>query len=175
MLEKDKYKLQIKIDIEDEGLERLEFLLGRIGDRAEKAAAAIANLGKQAKASADKSAAYEKSLIDFFGEKTNKMKVIGTDKDTGAKIYGNDESSGRLDGKAIVDTLRKGGKEAEELIKTLGKRPDFDEEWLEAISESIRGMMEEAESMQEKVNDAFERMRDVYEEMQDRMDKVIDR
>ena len=175
MLEKDKYKLQIKIDIEDEGLERLEFLLGRIGDRAEKAAAAIANLGKQAKASADKSAAYEKSLIDFFGEKTNKMKVIGTDKDTGAKIYGNDESSGRLDGKAIVDTLRKGGKEAEELIKTLGKRPDFDEEWLEAISESIKGMMEEAESMQEKVNDAFERMRDVYEEMQERMDKVIDR
>ena len=175
MLEKDKYKLQIKIDIEDEGLERLEFLLGRIGDRAEKAAAAIANLGKQAKASADKSAAYEKSLIDFFGEKTNKMKVIGTDKDTGAKIYGNDESSGRLDGKAIVETLRKGGKEAEELIKTLGKRPDFDEEWLEAISKSIRGMMEEAESMQEKVNDAFERMRDVYKEMQDRMDKVIDR
>ena len=175
MLEKDKYKLQIKIDIEDEGLERLEFLLGRIGDRAEKAAAAIANLGKQAKASADKSAAYEKSLIDFFGEKTNKMKVIGTDKDTGAKIYGNDESSGRLDGKAIVETLRKGGKEAEDLIKTLGKRPDFDEEWLEAISDSIRGMMEEAESMQEKVNDAFERMRDVYEEMQDRMDKVIDR
>ena len=62
-----------------------------------------------------------------------------------------------------------------ELIKTLGKRPDFDEEWLEAISKSIRGMMEEAESMQEKVNDAFERMRDVYKEMQDRMDKVIDR
>jgi hypothetical protein len=149
--------------------------MGRIGDRAENAAAAIANLGKQAKVSIDQAAAYEKSLADFFSEKTNKTKVIGTDKDTGAKIYGNDESSGRLDGQAIVDTLRKGGKEADALIKTLSQRPDFDEEWIKAITESMQGIMEKATESQEKINEAFERMKEVYEETQERMDKVIEK
>ena len=65
-LEKIEYKLEFRVDIDDEELKYLEYLLDRLDDAAYDTAESIANLGKQIDLANDKSQAYTQSVKELL-------------------------------------------------------------------------------------------------------------
>lgn len=66
-LEELDYKVQMEIEVADDELQYLEYLLERIENKAFSAADAIANLGKQTQEYIDKNNAYETGMKEIFG------------------------------------------------------------------------------------------------------------
>ncbi len=66
-LEELDYKVQLRIEFEDDQLAYLEHLLGRIENKAFSAAEAIANLGKQTQSIMNKNSAYKSGIMEIFG------------------------------------------------------------------------------------------------------------
>ncbi len=66
-LEELDYKVQMEIEVADDDLQYLDYLLERIENKAFSAAEAIANLGLQTQEYFNKHAAYEQGIKDIFG------------------------------------------------------------------------------------------------------------
>lgn len=131
-LEKIEYKLQIKLDIADDELEYLEYLLSKTEDDAFKAAEAIANLEEQVGVSMEKIEAYKSSLNEIF------------------------EKHG-LGEQAVQDLLS--GKLTEEELKKLNlteKEIEMIREAKNGLLEENQTLMELQKTMREKVTEAFE-------------------
>lgn len=131
-LEKIEYKLQIKLDVADDELEYLEYLLSKTEDDAFKAAEAIANLEEQVGVSMDKIEAYKTSLNEIF------------------------EKHG-LGEQAVQDLLS--GKLTEEELKKLNlteKEIEMIREAKNGLLEENQTLMELQKTMREKVTEAFE-------------------
>ena len=131
-LEKIEYKLQIKLDVADDELEYLEYLLSKTEDDAFKAAEAIANLEEQVGVSMEKIEAYKSSLNEIF------------------------EKHG-LGEQAVQDLLS--GKLTEEELKKLNlteKEIEMIREAKNGLLEENQVLMELQKTMREKVTEAFE-------------------
>ena len=131
-LEKIEYKLQIKLDVADDELEYLEYLLSKTEDDAFKAAEAIANLEEQVGVSMEKIEAYKSSLNEIF------------------------EKHG-LGEQAVQDLLS--GKLTEEELKKLNlteKEIEMIREAKNGLLEENQTLMELQKTMREKVTEAFE-------------------
>ena len=131
-LEKIEYKLQIKLDVADDELEYLEYLLSKTEDDAFKAAEAIANLEEQVGVSMEKIEAYKSSLNEIF------------------------EKHG-LGEQAVQDLLS--GKLTEEELKKLNlteKEIEMIREAKNGLLEENQTLMELQKTIREKVTEAFE-------------------
>ncbi len=147
-LEKIEYKLQIKLDVADDELEYLEYLLSKVEDDAFKAAEAIANLEEQVGVSMDKIEAYKSSLNEIF------------------------EKHG-LGEQAVQDLLS--GKLTEEELKKLSlteKEIEMIREAKNGILEENQTLMELQKTMREKVMEAFEAFVDLIDEGIEKMEHL---
>lgn len=152
-LEKIEYKLEFIIEIDDEELKYLEYLLDELDDAAYDSAEAIANLGKQIDIANDKSQAYTNSVQEL-------MDVISP---------GNGEN--------LYNQLLNGGLNYEDLLNnTLLADEDFDSsKWLEDLQEAYDGLIEQQEQFSELWDDYIEKMEAFWDEWKEKFDTEEER
>ena len=144
-LQKIDYKVQLGVEWEDDDIERLDFLLGRIEDDAYKAAEAIGLLSDKATNALDKYNTYQQGLAET-------LSAIGV----------NDASSvlqRAMSGESLVDMA------ASQIdASTAG-------EAIEQMGNYISEMMKELEAASESIKDAFEQVKNVFSDSINQMDK----
>lgn len=148
-LQKIDYKVQLGVEWEDDDIERLDFLLGRIEDDAYKAAEAIGLLGDKATNALDKYNTYQQGL-------TETLSAIGV----------NDASSvlqRAMNGESLVDMA------ASQIdASTAG-------EAIEQMGNYISEMMKELEAASESIKEAFEQVKNVFSDSINQMDRYEDK
>lgn len=142
-LEELDYKVQMHIEVADDDLAYLEYLLERIENRAFSAADAIANLGKQTQEYIDKNNAYESGMKEIFGNHGL------TDADYTKWLNGDQE------------TLEKIG------------AMSFTEDEVEKLREYRDGLMETNQALLETRQAVHDKMIATFEEQNEKLDEGI--
>lgn len=138
-LEKVQYIVELKIDVAEDSLEYLEYLLGKLNDDAYDAAEAMALLGKQAEESMKKIEAYQEGIRGIF-----ENHVENGDIDAG-------QMEAFLDGdESAIEALSKMSLTEEE-VQTL-------REWRSALLQENETLMELRKEVRDKVIPAFEEL-----------------
>lgn len=132
IFEKTEYKITIQIDVKDEELEYLEYLLSKIEDDAYAAAEAIALIGAQSQNALDKINAYEEGLLELLSNhginSIEELNSLSTE-DLLGKEFTEDE----------IDLIR---------------------EWNSAILEANQSLLEMRDTIQESILENFEQFND---------------
>lgn len=161
-LEKIEYELEIRIQISDDSLKYLDYLLNKIEDQAFSTAEAINLLGDKVQENMTQNEANKKSLIDALG-------VAGIDAATIEKILAGDQEaikqaieSGKIDAK-VIESIRKyrdGLMDSNEAIRQLQK----------TIDETLIKALDDAEEEFGKLNEVLEHNQNVLSGLQNIMD-----
>lgn len=161
-LEKIEYELEIRIQISDDSLKYLDYLLNRIEDQAFSTAEAINLLGDKIQENMTQNEANKKSLIDALG-------LAGIDAKTIEKILAGDQEaikkaieSGKIDAN-VIESIRKyrdGLMDSDEAIRELQK----------TIDETLIKALDDAEEEFGKLNEVLEHNQNVLSGLQNIMD-----
>lgn len=136
IFEKTEYKITIRIDVKDEELEYLEYLLSKIEDDAYAAAEAIALMGAKSENALAKISAYEDGLLELLSNHG-----IG--------------SIAELNSLSVDDLMNREFTEDEiDLIR----------EWNSAILEANQELLEMRDTIQEQVLESFEQFNEDLEQ-----------
>ena len=151
MLEKTDLAVTLKVDVSDDALKVLDFMLERIDEDAYKAAERIALIGKQADQSFKKLDAYKEGLagiLNNHGMKGNKLV--------------NQMMQGKVDPQDIMDKL------------TSGENTLTDAE-VEKMREYVDGLLEEANNLAEYRLQVIDEIGVVMEANMDQLDRMADK
>jgi TP901 family phage tail tape measure protein len=148
LLEKTTYIVELKVDVNDDDLQLMEYYLNKIEDDAYEAAQAIALISSEAGDALGKIAAYQTGLGDIL---TN---------------------HGYSGGK-IITNLMNGSMTGADLIKTIGKDSTFTEDEVSQIRDYLSEILSESENLDQYRKDIFEKIGDVIEENNNRLDRTI--
>lgn len=152
-LEKIEYKLEFRIDIDDEELKYLEYLLDRLDDAAYDTAESIANLGKQIDLANDKSQAYTQSVKELLDLISN---------GNGEDLYGK-----LLNGSLNYESL---------LNNTLLADQDFNSaQWLEDLQKAYDGLIDQQKEFAQLWDDYIAKMEDFWDSWKEKFDDAEDR
>lgn len=146
-LEKVEYTVELKVDVEDDTLELLEFLMDRVGESAYRAAERIELLGQSLDSNLDKVAAQRQGLVDLFNNHD-------------------------LDGATLVGLMEE-GKFDEAMAMTSGT--SFTEDEVEAMRnfrDAALDALAEARDMQLEVIDL---VGEVFDEHMEDFDKITEK
>lgn len=152
-LEKIEYKLEFRIDIDDEELKYLEYLLDRLDDAAYDTAESIANLGKQIDLANDKSQSYTQSVKELLDLISN---------GNGEDLYGK-----LLNGSLNYESL---------LNNTLLADQDFNSaQWLEDLQKAYDGLIEQQKEFAQLWDDYIAKMEEFWDSWKEKFDDAEDR
>lgn len=152
-LEKIEYKLEFRVDIDDEELKYLEYLLDRLDDAAYDTAESIANLGKQIDLANDKSQAYTQSVKELLDLISN---------GNGEDLYGK-----LLNGSLNYESL---------LNNTLLADQDFNSaQWLEDLQKAYDGLIEQQKEFAQLWDDYIAKMEEFWDSWKEKFDDAEDR
>lgn len=152
-LEKIEYKLEFRVDIDDEELKYLEYLLDRLDDAAYDTAESIANLGKQIDLANDKSQAYTQSVKELLDLISN---------GNGEDLYGK-----LLNGSLNYESL---------LNNTLLADQDFNSaQWLEDLQKAYDGLIDQQKEFAQLWDDYIAKMEDFWDSWKEKFDDAEDR
>lgn len=152
-LEKIEYKLEFRVDIDDEELKYLEYLLDRLDDAAYDTAESIANLGKQIDLANDKSQSYTQSVKELLDLISN---------GNGEDLYGK-----LLNGSLNYESL---------LNNTLLADQDFNSaQWLEDLQKAYDGLIEQQKEFAQLWDDYIAKMEEFWDSWKEKFDDAEDR
>lgn len=152
-LEKIEYKLEFRLDIDDEELKYLEYLLDRLDDAAYDTAESIANLGKQIDLANDKSQSYTQSVKELLDLISN---------GNGEDLYGK-----LLNGSLNYESL---------LNNTLLADQDFNSaQWLEDLQKAYDGLIEQQKEFAQLWDDYIAKMEEFWDSWKEKFDDAEDR
>lgn len=152
-LEKIEYKLEFRVDIDDEELKYLEYLLDRLDDAAYDTAESIANLGKQIDLANDKSQAYTQSVKELLDLISN---------GNGEDLYGK-----LLNGSLNYESL---------LNNTLLADQDFNSaQWLEDLQKAYDGLIDQQKEFAQLWDDYIAKMEEFWDSWKEKFDDAEDR
>ena len=147
------YKVEISLDINDNDRKLLDWIYNHLGDKADKAADRIANLGQQLKTSQKDIATYVKGIEELFAQ--NGMNV-SLDADN-------------LDGKAL-------GEELDKMIEKLradGSEPNI-QQVIDDMKEYRDGLMDTYDTMRDLVDEVTENVVNAYDEWNEKLSENLD-
>jgi len=144
-LEKIDYKVQVQIDIEDDELQYLEYMLERIENKAFSAAEAIANLGQQTQSYMTKNQVYEQGVKDIFANH-------GLTNEDFNKFKAGDEA-----------TLAKLG------------QMEFTDDEVQTLRDYTSSLIDTNQSLIETRQAVHDKLLSAFEEMNEELDKGIDK
>jgi TP901 family phage tail tape measure protein len=161
-LEEITYAVEIDIEISDDKLEILDYLLSRIEDDAWKAAEAITYMGEQAATMLDKNNTYTSGIRDILMNHTEDM-------------Y---DSEGRLLQKAQltkadVEGFMSGDPEA--ISKLMGMNDAFTEEEIQKLRDYHSSLIEMNGTLIELREGVFDKVLDSFGQFNEEMDRSIDK
>ena len=142
-LEVIQYALEYTVEVQDDALEHLDYLLGTIEDDAFKAAEAIEYIGQKTAATFEKIAAYNTNIDDILGSKLNKEEL--------AKLKTGDMSV--LEGKEFTEDEKNAIRDGmaglrEENQNLLDQRQEVQDKWIESYEAWNEKMDEQASEIE---------------------------
>ena len=152
-LERTEYKVEISLDMNDKDRKLLDWIYNHLGDKADKAADRIANLGQQMKTNQKDIATYVKGIEELFAQ--NGMKV-NLDKDN-------------LDGQKLGEELNK----MIEKLRADGSEPNI-QKVIDKMTEYRDGLMDTYDTMRDVVDQVTENVVNAYDEWNEKLQENLD-
>lgn len=162
MLEKVEYTVEVKIDVHNDELEYLDFLMERLGDHVGNTAEKFGLLARKMNNLSSQNEIYRKGLEGILSNHTN---AVDSD---GVQI----EKSGYLDGEQILQKLVSGDQSTFDM---LAKRPDFTEAEISDMTEWVKGQLQNALSFRETKDQLFRELDEIFNKMTEKMDFLLEK
>ena len=175
MLEKTDYTVQLKLDVADDSLNLLNFLMNTLEDNAYRSAEAISNLQQQFNPTLDKYEANKTGLRDLFNNHFDMDHAF----DNANADVGNNEFINKMkelgynSADAVIEGLTSGDTKLQEVLGSMGD--EFTEEEVGKFREYTKGMMDSVEDMLAIRQNMYKTLDDAIAQSNDDLDRLRDK